>query len=85
MTSKVDKVFESIAAEVLRAESKRPCWPDDLIHAAAIVSEESGELVKACLQHRYENKPIGNVRTEAIQTAAMCVRLLIDLAEGKGE
>ena len=77
--SNVDKVFESIAAEVLRAELKRPGWPDDLIHASAIVAEESGELVKACLQHRYENKPIENVRTEAIHTAATCVRLLLAL------
>ena len=79
--SNVDKVFESIAAEVLRAESQHPEWPDDLIYAAAMVAEESGELVKACLQHHYEERQIAKVRTEAIQTAAMCVRLLLALGK----
>jgi len=66
----------AILNEVARAEQLHPHWPADPIHAAAIVAEESGELVRAALNHVYFGKDAGEIRTEAIQTAATCIRLL---------
>ncbi len=75
----MNDILFHIAAEVERAEHKHPHWPDDIIHAAAIVGEESGELIRAALQLKYEGGSVEEVRKEAIQTAATCVRLLKNL------
>ncbi len=65
-----------ILCEVKRAREKFRWWPDDYITAAAIVGEESGELLKAALQERFEAQPRSAIHKEAVQTAAMCIRLL---------
>lgn len=81
--TKQQLVIASIEAEIERAEKKHPHWPDDYIHQAAIVAEEAGELVRAALNDYYENgqTPAGleEIRKEAIQTAATCIRLLKNL------
>jgi hypothetical protein len=78
----IGDICEEITQEVIRAESKHPIWPDDYIHQAAIVCEESGELIRAALNDYYDG-PTPNsreeIRKEAIQTAAMCIRLLKNL------
>ncbi|WP_121812764.1 hypothetical protein [Mucilaginibacter kameinonensis] len=76
---RLSEVVNEILIEVNRAESKHPKWPKDRIHAAAIVAEESGELVRAALQEKYEGGYVEEVRKEAIQTAATCIRLLKNL------
>ena len=68
-----------ILSEVERAREKHPEWPDDIIHAVAIVAEESGEAVRAALNHVYHGGSIDEVRTELVQTAAMCIRMLENL------
>jgi len=75
----VHAIIEAALDEVARAEVKHPEWPQDLIHQAAIISEESGEMVRATLQAHYEDGPIGNVYTEAIHTLATTIRLLKNL------
>lgn len=74
-------LFREVLAECERATAKYPTWPDDAIHAAAVVFEEAGELQKATLQHAYEphKADLLDVRDEAIQTAAMCLRFLASL------
>lgn len=72
-------IFEEIEAEVHRAEKKHPGWPDDIVHASAIVNEESGELIRAALNHWYFKESKEEIRKEAIQTAATCIRLLKNL------
>jgi hypothetical protein len=74
-------VIEQVVDEVGRAMRKFPTWPSDPLHALAILGEEFGELNKAMLQLTYEpNKTSANeVRTEAIQTAAMALRLIWSL------
>lgn len=69
-------ITENILTELKRAEVKIPFWPTDVIHAAAIVNEESGELIRAALQLKYENGNISELKKEAIQCAAMCIRFL---------
>lgn len=64
--------------ELSRAEIKHPDWPEDKIHAAAIVAEESGELVRAALNYEYEGARYYDMHTEAIQTAATCFRFVLN-------
>jgi len=75
------KWFAAIEKEVERAVAKFPTWPDDPIHAAAVVFEEAGELQKATLEHMYEphKSELMDVRDEAIQTAVMAIRFLASL------
>jgi len=73
--------IEQIAAEVERAMRKFPTWPTDPLHALAVLGEEFGELTKDVLQLTYEPHKTTreNVRTEAIQTAAMALRFVASL------
>jgi NTP pyrophosphatase (non-canonical NTP hydrolase) len=75
------KVVEEVGREVARATSKFPSWPSDPLHALAVLGEEYGELTKAMLQLTYEpdKTSAGEVRKEAIQTAAMALRLAMSL------
>jgi NTP pyrophosphatase (non-canonical NTP hydrolase) len=79
---KTMNVIEQITAEVARATVKFPTWPTDPLHALAVLGEEFGELTKAMLQHTYEpHKGVTqqDIREEAIQTAAMALRLAMSL------
>ena len=79
-------VIVAVLSELLRAEEKHPMWPvelseevivhGDFVHAAAIVAEESGELIRAALNFSYEGGAYEDMRKECIQTAAMCIRFL---------
>lgn len=71
----------SIIVEYQQAMEQHPQWPADHVHAAAIVAEESGELVKAAIDHHYENGQYFNIHNEAIDTAATCLRLLVNMPE----
>lgn len=73
-------IATALNEEMDRAKQKFPWWPEDLIHAAAIVAEEAGELMKATLQNRYENGSIEKMKKEAIQTATMAIRFLENLS-----
>lgn len=65
----VDHFLAHIAAEVGAAKAKFPS-PEALL---AALSEEYGEVAKAVLSESW-----ANVRKEAIQCAAMCVRLALE-------
>lgn len=74
-------VWREITAEVEKATAKFPTWPTDPLHALAVLGEEFGELTKAVVQQTYEphkNAP-GELRKEAIQTAAMALRFAMSL------
>lgn len=75
------EALETIAREVARAKSKHPTWPTDPLHALAVLGEEFGELTKEMLQLTYEphKSTKETVRAEAIQTAAMALRLVASL------
>lgn len=74
-------IVEEILKEVERATIKFPTWPTDPLHALAVLGEEYGELNKAMLQMVYEPTKVthSDVRKEAIQTAAMALRLAMSL------
>ena len=75
------QAIRAIIAEHYRAECIHPDWPDDIIHAVAIVAEKSGEAVRAALNVVYEGGSREELRTELIQTAAMCIRTLVNMRE----
>lgn len=70
-----------IYEELDRAITKFPTWPTDPLHAVSIIGEEFGELTKAVLQLIYEphKTNLKEVRSEAIQTAAMAIRFVRSL------
>lgn len=75
-------VEQLVQAELARAVAKFPTWPTDPLHALAVLGEEFGELTKAMLQHTYEpHKGVTaqDIHDEAIQTAAMALRLAMSL------
>lgn len=73
------RILSLIVAELDKAMRKHSHWPDaDIIHAAAIVAEESGELVRASLQYHYEGGDHAETTKEAIQTGAMAIRFLLN-------
>jgi hypothetical protein len=80
-----DQVIETVFDELRKAEIKHPSWPTDPIHAAAIVAEEAGELVQASIDHYYMVECKERMMKEAAQTAAMGIRLLINLADANDE
>lgn len=65
--------------ECQRAENIHPVWPNDLIHQIAKVAEESGEAVQAANNVIEKGASVDLVRTELIQTGAMCIRALVNL------
>lgn len=73
--------MDDVMREVSRATAKFPTWPTDPLHAVAVVGEEFGELTKAALQEVYEphKNDRGDVRKEAVQTAAMAIRFIMSL------
>lgn len=75
-------VIAEVEAEIARAVVKFPTWPTRIIDAGNVVSEEAGELAKACLQVTYEphKETLAGVRMEAVQTAAMAIRFLLSMA-----
>lgn len=79
--SKMDNIFDDVAEELGNAIGKFPKYPNDPLHALAILGEEYGELNQAVLQYTYEPHKTSkeNIRMEAIQTAAMAIRFLISL------
>jgi len=72
-------LIDEILAEVKRAETLHPHWPADPIHGAAIVSEESGEAIRAALRLVYEGGTREALRVELIHTAATALRMLGEL------
>lgn len=79
-----DQVLAQVLAELNRATAKFPTWPTDPLHALAVLGEEFGELTKAMLQFTYEpHKKVTrqDIRSEAIQTAAMALRLAMSLPQ----
>ena len=73
-----DKVIDLIFKELEKAQKNHPDWPLDAIHAAAIIEEESGELLRAAIDFNYHNGKLKNMKNEAVQTAAMAIRFLIN-------
>ena len=80
-------MIQEILKEVEMATKKFPFWPNDPIHAAAVIQEEAGELIQATLEtvYEYPKSSHKDVRKEAVEIAAMVIRFLISFDDGKYE
>lgn len=76
-------MIKDVIKEVEKATQKFPAWPTDPLHALAVLGEEFGELTKEMVQMVYEPHKTNKdeIRKEAIQTAAMALRLVMSLDE----
>ncbi|CNH75428.1 hypothetical protein [Yersinia bercovieri] len=72
-------ISAEIIGETIRASKIHPKWPTDALHAVSILTEESGELMKAAIEYHYNNGDIEAVREEAVQTGAMAMRVLMNI------
>lgn len=72
---------EALLNELHDAEIQHPSWPEEAVHAAAIVVEEAGELLRdtATYEENGDAKLITNMQIEAVQTGAMALRFLKNL------
>ena len=73
-------VMEAVVKELRRAYKLYPDWPADPVTAAAIVVEEAGELIQSALDVHWHGLTgeDANMIDEAIQTAAMAVRFVME-------
>ena len=75
--------LQIILDELKKAKLKWPNWLDDPIHAAAILSEESGELVQAANDFSYSEGSKEQMILEAAQAGATAIRFLENIDEYK--
>jgi len=78
-----DRAITLIFRELRKAEEKHPQWPDDPVHAVAILVEEAGEAMKEALDIHYRGKANEDLVKELAQTGAMALRALINIEEVK--
>lgn len=73
-------VFGMVEAELKKARERYPFWPADIVAAAAIASEESGEVIKATNEFYWSqgDSKLADIRAEAVQAIAMWVRFLTE-------
>lgn len=83
LLSSDNHVFALVRAELSKARTRYPWWPSDIVHAAAIASEESGEVVKAVNNYYWKHGDDGmdDIRKEAVQAIAMLIRFLVETPE----
>lgn len=77
------RLTRMMVEELDRAELKHPEWTSDAVHAAGILSEESGEAMQAAVDFNAtgDRDNLVCLESETIQTGAMCLRLLLNLEE----
>lgn len=75
------EAIQTIERELDDAIKQWPGWPADPVHAAAVIAEETGELVQACLDFTYALPSYygDSIRKEAAQVGAMAIRMLMHL------
>lgn len=87
----IETVLDLIDSELKKALKKHPEWPGDMIHQAAILGEEAGELLQASIDYEYakvfktkKSQAYENMILEAAQVGAMAIRFLMNIDKGRG-
>ena len=81
------EVVGQILEEYVRASDIHQ-FPTDVVHAASIVAEEAGELLRSANTIEWGgDSPFerDNLQTEAVQTGAMAIRFLENIGNLKAE
>lgn len=84
-----NSIWQEIELELRSAKKKHPNWPDHVVAQAGIVCEEAGELIRSCINWKYEKGETDIVqqsqkeqmKKEAIHTAATAIRFLENLKQ----
>lgn len=77
-------VVLEILHELERAEQKHPVFPSEIVQQVAIMAEEAGEAIREANRVCWnEGGTLDALRTELIQTAAMCLRCIKNMGDGK--
>nr|DAG83167.1 MAG TPA: hypothetical protein [Caudoviricetes sp.] len=82
---KIEQILCLVMAELERAEKIHPAWPADLVKASAILAEEAGETLRATNTFDETRSGKKEIITEAVQTAAMAIRLLKNINQEGAE
>lgn len=78
-----DQCLVTIISELSRAEEKHPDWPDDLAHAARIVSDNARELLSVTTDIRWGGEKENNrILKKAAETGAITLRFLLNAKNG---
>lgn len=74
----MNKILNEIQNELERAKELHPKFPSGYVRMTAIMSEEAGEAVREAnrLADHEDGASVDALKTELIQTAAMCIRCL---------
>lgn len=85
LNSELDRLlkYSEIDSELNMAKKKHPDFPEDMFRQVAIMQEEAGEVTKAVLDYHYAGGSLNDVKSELIQTAAMCMRMLEAISVNK--
>lgn len=80
---KMFDAVEGVLDAYNKAIAKHPdeTWPKDVVHMTAIMMEEAGEAVQAANDVAHANASLEPLRLELVQTAAMCIRCLVNLED----
>jgi hypothetical protein len=78
-TPELASIIVSVLEEMNRAQKKHPDWPIDNVKRAAIVCEEAGEVIREANMIDEGKGSIESLRTELIQCACTCIRMLHEL------
>lgn len=78
-TKLLEDIINAVNKEFERACTKHPKFPKDIVHMVSVVAEEAGEAVRAANILSMEKGSIEEVKKELIETAAMCVRTLLEI------
>ncbi len=75
-----ENAIQLVLKSLEEARAKHPSTDTyGLVDQGAVVAEEAGELIQACLNYMYEDGSISSIRKEACHTAATAIRLLMNL------
>lgn len=79
-TLEIQQTLFDVIKEYNKAKKGHPETDNfDINKMALVVSEEAGEVSRAVLQYQDEGGSKEAIRDELVQTAAMCLRMLLNL------
>ena len=86
---KRNHIWQAIELELREAKKFHPNWPDHVCAPAGKVVNESGNLMRVCLECKYEKADVKemqemqlvNIKDAAIASAVAAIRFLENLKE----